>query len=58
MKVRFNRSGQTVLNGKHVTSADVCTVSKTLGQKLIDTGAWVEVIEPKASANQDEQEEK
>ena len=45
MKVRFLRSGQTVLNGKPVTGADECTVNKELAKTLIDSGEWEAVEE-------------
>ena len=58
MKIRFTRSGQTVLNGKHVTGHDVCTVSKAVGEALISGGDWEAVEEPKESPKQNEDEEK
>ena len=45
MKIRFLRSGQTVLNGSYVTRADICTVNKELGNTLIDSGKWEAVEE-------------
>ena len=57
MKVRFTRSGQTVLNGKHVTGRDVCTVSKAAGEALISGGEWEAVDEPKESPKTTEDEE-
>jgi len=56
MKVRFLRSGQTVLNGKHVTGADECTVNKELAKKLIDSGEW-ESVEETAEAPEPEPEQ-
>ena len=58
MKIRFLRSGQTVLNGKHVTGNDICTVSKAAGKALIDSGEWEAVSEPEESPKQNEDEEK
>jgi len=56
MKVRFLRSGQTVLNGKHVTGADECTVNKELAKTLIDSGEW-EAVEETDEAPESEQAE-
>lgn len=56
MKVRFLRSGQTVLNGKHVTGADECTVNKELGKKLIDSGEW-EAVKETAETSEPEPEQ-
>jgi len=58
MKIRFLRSGQTVLNGKHVTGSDICTVNKSAGKALIDSGEWEAVSEPEESPKQNEDEEK
>ncbi len=57
MKIRFTRSGQTVLNGKHVTGSDICTVSKAVGEALINGGEWEAVDEPKESPKTTEDEE-
>jgi len=58
MKIRFTRSGQTVLNGKHVTGHEVCTVSKAVGEALINGGEWEAVDEPKESPKTTDDEEK
>ena len=47
MKIRFTRSGQTVLNGKYVT----------VGEALINGGEWEAVDEPKESPKTTEDEE-
>ena len=57
MKIRFTRSGQTVLNGKYVTGNDVCTVSKSAGKALIDGGEWEAVSDPEETPKQTEDEE-
>ena len=57
MKIRFTRSGQTVLNGKHVTGSDICTLSKAAREPLISGGEWEAVEEPKKSPETTEDEE-
>ena len=57
MKVRFNRSGQTVLNGRHVTRHDVCTVNKATGTELVKSGEWDEVKEDATTEQIEEKEE-
>ena len=57
MKIRFTRSGQTVLNGKHVTGHEVCTVSKAVGEALINGGEWEAVSDPEETPKQTEDEE-
>jgi len=58
MKIRFLRSGQTVLNGKHVTGSDICTVNKSAGKALIDGGEWEAVDDPEETPKQNDDEER
>ena len=43
MKIRFNRSGQTVVNGEHVTQNDVVDVPDEMGAALVASGSWDQI---------------